>query len=201
MKKRKRNNSFFSFFKPYTKKFPRRIGLTLSQKVLLAIGLLLFGVGLWLRIAIPASLSFTGEIEDHAISQYSNNPVKVFIPSISLALPIQQTKILNGKWEVFENGVSHLTTSADPGSYGNIILYGHNTAHNLGNLKNVKIGEPITLVDKKGEVFTYKVYSIKTVNADDLPYLNEFDSETITIYTCTGFADLQRLLVKAERVR
>lgn len=201
MKKRKSNLFFFSFFKLTTRKISRRTGYNFKHTILFAISLILLVTGLWLKIAATSPLAFTGTIDIPVkTADASQMPANINIPSISTLLPIEQKIIKNGEWGVSENGVSHLITSGTPGYSGNIILYGHNTSSALKDLQKVKIGETITIMDKNGKSYTYKIYSIKTVYPDDIGFLTSFENQTLTIYTCIGFADLKRLVVKAERI-
>lgn len=199
MLQRKRNKSFFSFLKkPTLNNFQRRIVKLKNPAALPIIGLSLFFFGLAHQIqAVP--LSFEGPLPQNIVIGI-NPPVNVTIPSISVSLPVDQSVIRNGIWEVSENGISHLATSSNPGVRGNIIMYGHNTDERLGALDEVKMGDEINLRTENGSVYSYKVTSIMIVNPSEIQKLTEYQDQTLTIYTCTGFADLKRLLVKAQRV-
>jgi len=203
MKKRKRTNKkfFFSFQKSFNKHSLRRIRQNIFQKSALALGLILIGVGVWLKISTPHSLSFDGQINiQNTVKTQTSLPVGIEIPSISVNLPVEESIIQNGLWSVSKTGVSHLASSSVPGNSGNVILYGHNTVDKLGSLSRVKIGDNILVKTQNGTTYTFKIKSIETVEPTDIDKLNEHEGETLTIYTCTGFADLKRLLVKAERV-
>lgn len=201
MQKRKRNNHSFSFFKkPTLKNFRRRITKILSPTVLLLMGLSLIVFGGAGQFHNLSPLSFHGTVTPAIkIASYSYAPASIQIPSASISLPISETNIENGYWQISPDGVSHLATSGYIGVNGNIILYGHNTNERLGYLHKVNVGDIIFLKSENGKSFTYVVYSIQTVEPTALNKLSEYKGQTLTIYTCTGFADLKRLLVKAER--
>jgi len=62
-------------------------------------------------------------------------PTQLIIKKIGIDLPIEETAINNGVWQIGEKGASHLTISARPGEKGPIILYGHNTVDRLGPIR------------------------------------------------------------------
>ena len=168
---------------------------------MLTLGLCLIVVGGFESIQAHSNPTFDGAITTIQVSKTNSKPpVELNLKSISRTLPIKQTIIQENKWEIYEDGASHLSSSSNPGDIGNIILYGHNTPDRLGFLNKVKIGDEIILKNSDGITFSYKVNSIKTVNPSDIGELTRFTKETLTIYTCTGFADLKRLVVKAVRV-
>jgi sortase A len=149
---------------------------------------------------VESRLSFYADVNN----AYSNTGV-VFLPksleisSIGVGLPIEQTAVIDNIWQISDDGISHLKNSSYPGRDGNIILYAHNTSDRLGRLYELKNGDRIEIQTKE-KTFTYEVYEEKVVTPDNIEYLTSHDGETLTIYTCTGFADTKRLVVKAKRV-
>ncbi len=134
----------------------------------------------------------TSEVKDR-----HNTPTFISIPAVSIGLPITQTSIINGIWEIDKDGVSHLESSAYPGENSGIIMYAHNTHDRFGNLHSVKIGDEIAVTTRNSKLAKYKVASISVVTPNDVNALIT-DSESLILYTCTGFADLKRLVVKAK---
>ncbi len=124
-------------------------------------------------------------------------PVGIVIPSITSSLPVEQTFIRNGMWEISKNGASHLSSSSKPGASGNIVVYGHNSVDQLGNLSNVKEGDFIIVKTKDRGLYSYIVKTKKTIYPNDVSILNPTDSEMLTLYTCIGFADSMRFVVQA----
>ena len=110
--------------------------------------------------------------------------------------------------------VAWYTFSANPGQRGNIVLAGHVDYINFGpavfwRLRELRPGDDVILEVDEGKVFTYRVTSVSTYNADSAPIqeiVGPTDSEVVTLITCTGafnraqleYAD--RLVVRAERV-
>lgn len=103
----------------------------------------------------------------------------------------------NGSWTVSEDKASYLLASAEPGSLGNLILYGHNKRSILGNIRALTGRELIELTLSNGEKKTYKIESLKEVNPKDTKLLSPTTTEVLTIYTCSGILDSQRFVVRA----
>lgn len=130
----------------------------------------------------------------------ANQPIRIKIDSLSISLPITEGYIENNRWDVSENGVSHLNISAYPQTPGNIILYGHNKTSILGKLVNIKQGATITLKTRDQKEYSYKVEKTLVVSPSNVEILESHNKEIITLYTCTGFADLKRFVVVAKPI-
>lgn len=129
-------------------------------------------------------------------------PTHITITSISADLSIDTTHIKNNEWEINKNGVSYLDSSARLNEEGNIILYAHNTHDRFGKIFDIKWGDMITITDEKGDMYKYSVYEMWEVSPTDINYLNKLVSpNTLTLYTCSGFLETQRYVVKAQRVQ
>lgn len=48
--------------------------------------------------------------------------------------------------------------------------------------------------------YLYRVHDINTVLPSDVSVIDNTSVETLTLYTCSGYADLKRLIVKAIRI-
>lgn len=125
-------------------------------------------------------------------------PSLIKIDSVNISLPIIPAEIKNNKWEATTQGVSYLKTSAVPGETGNSILYGHNWASLLGNLKKVKPGEKIVVIYSDGTVKEFLVEYSLEVKPDNEDILQNSSDSRITLYTCSGFLDSKRLVVVAK---
>lgn len=165
----------------------------------LALGMLFFAAWGIREVHLATRLSFSSTVAANKIGGNIIHPIKISLPSINAELTIEETLIEKGIWQISETGVSHLATSAYPGNPGNIILYGHNTKDRLARLHEIKNGDIITVTSKNGRIFEYKVRSVEIVKPTEIEKLMSHNDETLTIYTCIGFADLKRVLVKADR--
>lgn len=124
-------------------------------------------------------------------------PINLSIPSGKINVPIVEGTIKNGVWPLSPKDVIHLSSSPFPGENGRIIIYGHDSASILANLKTVKPGSQVLVTSEDGTVHVYQVSESLTVSPRDIYVLNQTDRETLTIYTCTGPFDSQRLVVQA----
>lgn len=199
MSRKRKTNKFFSRknFLQLKKLFGRKINFT--PKAFLVIGVFFFLLWSVNTFFLSNSLSFSTNVNlEELKAPESLSPEQIEIPSLNVNLPVEQTVIENMKWEVSEKGVSHLATSGYPTQNSNIIFYGHNTHDRLGRLGELKNDSIIRVKTKNGTIHFYKVYESKIVDPTDIDYLTQFSDETLTIYTCIGFADSKRLVVKAK---
>ncbi len=169
-----------------------------SFKLIFILGFLLFGVSFVYHIHQLVQLTFYHQQLPSVSTNRTTRPVEVTIDSIDLDLPVSETVIANNTWQIADNSISHLAISARPGENNSIILYGHNTDDRFGPLLWMKTGESITLTTTDGKHFTYIVKTIVTVDPNNTKVLTSQKGETLILYTCTGFADLQRYVLIAK---
>lgn len=127
-------------------------------------------------------------------------PVWISIPSVDMELPIVEQAISHGAWGVAQNGISHLNTSARPGETGPIILYGHNTDDRFGPIRWLSKGAHIIVKTTGNNDYTYTVVDTMDVAPDKVSVLLSQKGQTLILYTCDGFADLQRFVVIAKPI-
>jgi LPXTG-site transpeptidase (sortase) family protein len=129
------------------------------------------------------------------------NPVRLVIAGVKIDLPITEGKIVDGVWLTTKTGASHLDISANPGENGNIVIYGHNLRAIFGSLPYVSMGALVKVTAEDGKEYLYKVYSKKTVKADDISIALATQSEVLTLYTCDGPLDSTRFVLQAELIK
>lgn len=129
------------------------------------------------------------------------NPVRLVIAGIKIDLPITEGKIVDGVWLTTKTGASHLDISANPGENGNIVIYGHNLKVIFGSLPYVSMGATVKVITEDGKEYLYKVYSKRTVKADDVSIAFATPSEVLTLYTCDGPLDSTRFVLQAEPIK
>jgi sortase (surface protein transpeptidase) len=122
----------------------------------------------------------------------------ISLNSLGLSLPVFESTIVNGEWEVPSQALGHLSSSANPGQDDNIVIYGHNSADVLGKLVNIKLNDRISVFSDR--VYMYTVKSISVVGSNDVSIAQPTGSDELTIYTCIGTLDSQRLVIKASPV-
>lgn len=153
---------------------------------------------IWQRYFNPFRLDFSSPPKATPVSKITLLPSRILIPDLNIDLPVVPTKITNGHWTTTPNGVSYLTTSARPGELGNSIFYGHNWPRLLGRLKEIQSGQLIiisTSHNRPSQIF--RVAMVQTVSPSDTSLLAPTSNSQLTLYTCTGFSDFQRLVVIA----
>lgn len=106
----------------------------------------------------------------------------------------------SGVWDVNRNGLSYLTISALPGSGGNVVVYGHNWKGLLGPILDATIGEQIELTSQDGGKYVYEITEIFDVTPRDTSILLPTDTETLTVYTCSGLLNQYRRVFRATPV-
>ena len=131
-------------------------------------------------------------------TRISGQPDTIIIPSAQISLPIYPATIHGVKWDQTTKGVSYLQSSPLPGRAGNSILYGHNWQNLLGHLHNVKPGQKI-FVRYGSTTLAFTITYTGVVTDHDISILAPTKDTRLTIYTCTGFLDRQRLVVTALR--
>jgi len=124
-------------------------------------------------------------------------PISLSIPQIRLSLPLETTYISHNTWGIAKNGASYLDNSARPGENGAIILYGHNTDDRFGPIRWLTKGDKITLVTSDKKVHNYVIEKTLEVSPDEVTVFEQ-TSETLILYTCSGFADTKRFIVIAK---
>jgi len=123
-----------------------------------------------------------------------NAPIWIVIPH-RLSLGIKPAQVVNGHWNVWPDSVTYLPTDST-----NTVIYAHNTKPLFGDLKKVKVGDKIDIIDKQALTIHYVVSQIAVVDPLQVELLGPTLEPVITVYTCTGFLDSQRLVVRATRM-
>jgi LPXTG-site transpeptidase (sortase) family protein len=177
--------------------------LDILMKVFFTAGFLFLAVflALWINQEVQLAV-FTPKVTPTKQIQAKKYaiPTQLMIPKVHIDLPIEETAIAKGIWEISENGASHLAISARPGETGTIIMYGHNTNNRLGPIRWLSKGEKIQLKAADGKTYIYVITHTMQVASDKVDILNQ-KGETLVLYTCDGFADLQRFVVIAKKLR
>lgn len=171
-------------FKLHSVNFPLILGL-----------LLLFVFSVW-RYHQARILSFNTT----AVAEFKSKGVKpIHIKSypVGVDIDIKDTTINNGVWAINPNNANYLINSAGIGDNGNIIIYGHNKDDIMGPIRHIQIGAIIEVKGNDGKNYKYEVTKIDTVDPNNLSYIDTKNTETLTLYTCTGFLDSKRFIVVA----
>lgn len=148
----------------------------------------------------PKRLEFNSKNIPTQIYSLNNQayPGWIYIPEIKVSLPVLPAEKKGNNWPTTDKGISYLINSPIPGDQGNAILYGHNWESLLGNLKKVKEGDKIIINLFNGEKRTFIIDFIKEVNRNETYVLDSKSDKRITLFTCSGFFDQNRLVVSGK---
>lgn len=149
---------------------------------------------------VPKPAKVIGSVQVAGAASYSGEltaPSSIALPNLGISLPVVITYMDGKRWPTTPSGVSYLANSALPGDMGNAVFYGHNWPSILGNLKNTKVGDQLTVQYQDGRSRSFTVDKVFVVGPNATEILAQSETPKITLYTCTGFLDMQRLVVTA----
>ncbi|KXK08903.1 MAG: Sortase family protein [Microgenomates bacterium OLB22] len=167
--------------------------------LIMLVGVLLILCSVKLYITSLSQPTFIGTPHQYNAEQ-NNTPMLIRIAAIDVSLPIEKGYIEKGKWHVSATAATYLDASSTPGNAGPIVIYGHNKREILGLLPRVKNGDYVSILTADQKIHNYQIQSKTIVSPHQVSVLEAKD-ETLIIYTCAGWADTQRLVVKAKPVR
>lgn len=108
-----------------------------------------------------------------------------------------------------QDGTLQFADSALPGQKGNVVIVGHssnvpwvpgNYKFVFATLEQLQQGD-IVFLNYKSVRYVYKVSGSKVVKPDDVSVLQQTDSPTLTLITCTPVGtSLNRLIITAEQI-
>ena len=173
----------------------------------LALGLTLVLIGLVIilgRDNLPTiySTSFESEpvkIEGLSFSELKEEkiPKRIVIPQIFTDLEVKKSNIVGGYWEVFEDTAGWGIGSGIPGEKGNQVIFAHAKEGLFLPLRSIKVGSQIYVLTDS-DWYKYEIKEIKEVYPNQVEVIAPTEDETLTLYTCSGFADTKRLIVVAK---
>lgn len=170
----------------------------LAYGVLLLVGIsLMLGGGLYLMYR-QTILSFkVSPVYQVTAEERTSIPQKITINEVEIDLDVIPAYIENGIWQTSDTAATHLATSARPGEKSNMVIYAHNRPKLFKALPQVELDDVITVISSDGHEYQYKVVSRNIVTPDQIDLVLPTEHEELTVYTCTGFLDSKRLVLKA----
>lgn len=165
---------------------------TLLPLGLISIGLVCLGVIFFLKLTVKP----LPETPKEPVASFF--PVQILIPKVKINLPVFSGRAEGEDWEISETGASYLLGSGIPGQKGNVVVFGHNKNSLLGPARWLGKGDEIKLINQKNEEFIYRVIEKKTVSSKQVDILAPSEDARLTLYTCSGFLDKERLVLVAE---
>lgn len=126
-------------------------------------------------------------------------PTRILIPSLNIDLEVTPSKVVKGYWEISEKTASFGLGSTIPGEVGNTVIFAHARDGLFLPLRKIKKDVHVYLLTKYGW-YSYQVKDTKLVKPTEIEVIAPTSDEILTLYTCSGFADTKRLIVKAKRI-
>ena len=143
-------------------------------------------------------------------------PVLIRIPSIAMSSTVEELEVVDygsaPAWETPKNIVGHIPTTPNPGTMGNVFLFGHlqspvrgegSVFRNLAKVPDLlRKGEKVYVVlrNEEDREFLYRVTQTSVVHQDDFA-VTESQEAIITMVACVpAYVYDHRLLVTAELV-
>ncbi|MBI3282877.1 sortase [Candidatus Curtissbacteria bacterium] len=185
---------------------------------LLVFGLLMVVLGsLWPKASVSTQIkseplqaavsTFAAEPVTIAANLYQLRPVtnfqplpkRIVIPTLNLDLAVKTARVVKGYWEVFPDSAGYGDGSGIPGTVGNQVIFAHARKNLFIDLPRIKIGDTVYVFTDKSW-FHYKVKEKKEVHPSEKEIIAQTPDETLTLYTCSGFADSKRFIIIAKRV-
>lgn len=134
------------------------------------------------------------------ISTKAALPVRIIAINADIDIPVTVGGFVNDKWILSKNNALFLPTSQMPGEGGNTILYAHKRKGLFATLKELSINDTITVYDLNGKTYTYKIYQKEDIKPDQMEKIQTNKNNTLTLFTCDGWFDENRLVVKASLI-
>lgn len=125
----------------------------------------------------------------------STSPVRLTIQSAGIDVPVKKAE----NYQFSDHEAIFINTSQAIGT-GNSVIYAHNWHSLFGKLGKAKVGETITVFLTDGRQYQYQVTQIHTVSPQTLAILKPTTDSRLTLFTCTGFLDKDRLVVVAKQI-
>ncbi len=174
----------------------------------LGMGLLFFATTDLRQMIVSRQLSSSPPpvFERMSVDQSHLYPLKITIESLAevpeflVEAPVELGYYRDGEWSLNRKSALYLASSAVPSTEGNTIIYGHNTWPVFNNLDLVEGGEIVQLELENGQIETYQIYKIEVLDPEQVESLKQTSTAELTIYTCAGWLDSKRLVVKAKPV-
>lgn len=183
----------------------------LLSYLLTFVGFIAFTYGcylLWLRFA-PARFaelsSVAGvpfEIADSEASDSARlKAVQLLVEEREMQVPLITGSVdAEGNWKLSNDAGLVIQSAGATASESGTIIYGHNFSRILGGLNKVQVGDEVELLLSDWSTEKYLVVDVAQVAPEDVISVVEGDERELVIYTCSGFLDSKRLVVRAERV-
>ncbi len=127
-------------------------------------------------------------------------PAKISVERVINDILVIPVEVHGNSWPLTDEAALYMANSGKVKMRGNIVIYGHNSPKIFGLLVKSKLGDTIIITTNLNEQLAYKIDAIKFVPPQDVSILTQDENAKITLYTCTGFWDSQRLVITGNKI-
>lgn len=167
------------------------------SKILIVTGLVLVLISSLIQLRSAGLKAF---YEPLSSSYQSIAPIPTTISWQEHVSALTPTLLTQGQWPLSTETGHYLLNSSPLHQPGNVIVYGHNTGDVFGWLLDVQPTDQLTLTDQSGTTYHYQIESVNDVTADDISWLKPSEQNILTVYTCSGWFDQYRRVVRATLI-
>ncbi len=148
---------------------------------------------------VPPDEQNSGEVT----TNFEEQKTILEIPSADIRIPIVEGETEDAMYR----GAWHFPKSPPLNSGGNTVIFAHRfykvppEKDTFYSLDKVGVGDSVTITNKKGDIYKYRVIETKVVAKNDRSILEDSNSEILTLVTCTPlWTSDKRLVVIAQKL-
>ena len=179
----------------------KRFPVTTEQwsRLFVSVGLIIFTISGDYRLS---QVTWASRVEAHQLTpvvseQRFYRPQSLVIGE-TLEVAVETGFFVEDAWSLSQTTALFANDSAFPGQPGNTIIYGHNSDKILGKLSRVEVGDILSVTTTDGKLHSYSIIEKSIVPLDQTHYLEPTTEHVLTMYTCSGWMDTKRLVIRAK---
>jgi LPXTG-site transpeptidase (sortase) family protein len=123
------------------------------------------------------------------------SPARIIVAETGIDVPVKEAP----NYSFSDSQAIFIDTSQKIGE-GNSIIYAHNWNNLFGKLGKVKMGDIVSVFLTDGREVKYKINQKHLVSPQTLGILKPTADSQLTLFTCIGFLDKDRLVVVAKQI-
>lgn len=159
-------------------------------KKIISLSILFISIYLLINTSIKKATSWITYKDEKQSFSDSKRTLELEFPNLEIKRFIK----LGGEDYIDDNFATLL-----PENTNNIVIAGHNRNHIFHFLHNVKIGDEVIYHKNKTE-FYYQVTEILTVKPEEIQYLEETETNQLTLLTCTKNNKMRLVIICRQNI-
>jgi LPXTG-site transpeptidase (sortase) family protein len=160
--------------------------------------LLLVGLGYQIRYF------YEGNIQYHTVYaeeiKAKPRPIQLKISRLGIDISVISGGFKDNDWILSNYDALYLPSAGQINEGYNTIIYAHNWEGLFANLYQASIGDKVTIRDQFGVEYSYEVYAVEYVFDTDVNSLQTDKKDVLTLFTCNGWFDNERIIVRAKKM-